>query len=370
MVAAGMTPAQVIVAATRNAADMLRLADLGTVAAGKSADFLVLDANPLDDITNTRRIASVYLRGTAVDRAALRARWTGRGVAVTSTSTTIERRAEAVVNQRLKTSSRKRSGSPFRASTPRAGRTLDRPTAVMKRMRMDEQRSINRRRFIECFSAAGLGSTLMPGALAAVAQDAATITIDMLQAAQTDRRRVVHADEQQRLLEKLNGARGYLAGFARLRAAGLGGTQPAIVFNPVPPGKTLPSERRPLRRQKIEVSRPGSDEELAFLPLTHLARLVETRQSHSHRAHETLSRAPEEIRSAASVRRQSDRGARASPGEPGRPGDCGGQVSRAAARHPMGTERSLRSPRRRRPRGACRRSRIASSTPTRRSTAG
>jgi imidazolonepropionase-like amidohydrolase len=77
MVASGMTPAQVIVAATRNSAEILKLTDLGTVAAGKSADFLVLDANPLDTITNTRRIAAVYLRGAAVDRAALRARWTG-----------------------------------------------------------------------------------------------------------------------------------------------------------------------------------------------------------------------------------------------------------------------------------------------------
>ena len=70
MVAAGMTPAQVIVAATRNAADLLGVTDAGVVADGKSADFLVLDASPLDDITNTRRIAAVYLRGTAVDRAA------------------------------------------------------------------------------------------------------------------------------------------------------------------------------------------------------------------------------------------------------------------------------------------------------------
>jgi imidazolonepropionase-like amidohydrolase len=69
MVASGMTPAQVIVAATRNGAEFLRLTDGGTVAAGKSADFIVLDANPLDDIANTRRISSVYLRGASVNRA-------------------------------------------------------------------------------------------------------------------------------------------------------------------------------------------------------------------------------------------------------------------------------------------------------------
>jgi imidazolonepropionase-like amidohydrolase len=68
MVNAGMTPIQVIVAATRNSAEFLRLADTGTLQAGKSADFIVLDANPLDDIANTRRIAAVYLRGAAVDR--------------------------------------------------------------------------------------------------------------------------------------------------------------------------------------------------------------------------------------------------------------------------------------------------------------
>jgi imidazolonepropionase-like amidohydrolase len=68
MVAAGMTPAQVIVAATRNSAEFLRLSDTGTLQAGKSADFIVLDADPLANITNTRRISQVVLRGAAVDR--------------------------------------------------------------------------------------------------------------------------------------------------------------------------------------------------------------------------------------------------------------------------------------------------------------
>lgn len=68
MVAAGMTPHQVLVAATRNAAEFLRLKDHGSIAGGMSADFLVLDANPLDDITNTRKMSDVYLRGVKVER--------------------------------------------------------------------------------------------------------------------------------------------------------------------------------------------------------------------------------------------------------------------------------------------------------------
>jgi imidazolonepropionase-like amidohydrolase len=72
MVKGGMTPMQVIVAATSRPAEYLKLGSMGTLAAGKDATFLVLDANPLDDITNTQRIRALYVKGAEVDRAALR----------------------------------------------------------------------------------------------------------------------------------------------------------------------------------------------------------------------------------------------------------------------------------------------------------
>jgi imidazolonepropionase-like amidohydrolase len=73
----GMTPAEALVAATGTNARLLGLNRLGLMAAGKEASFNVLDADPLEDVTNTRRIDKVYLRGVEVDRNALRAKWTG-----------------------------------------------------------------------------------------------------------------------------------------------------------------------------------------------------------------------------------------------------------------------------------------------------
>ncbi len=75
MVNCGLTPMEGILAATSVNAEILRLDDLGTVAEGKSASFVVLDANPLEDINNTHRISDVYLRGERIDREALRAKF-------------------------------------------------------------------------------------------------------------------------------------------------------------------------------------------------------------------------------------------------------------------------------------------------------
>ena len=73
----GMTTAEAIEVGTARAAEMLGLTDVGRLATGKKADFLVLDANPLDEILNTRRISAVYLRGAKLDRDALLAKWKG-----------------------------------------------------------------------------------------------------------------------------------------------------------------------------------------------------------------------------------------------------------------------------------------------------
>lgn len=73
----GLSPMEAIIAATRDSAEAAHL-NTGLVAPGRSADFTILDANPLDDIGNTRRISKVYLRGQEVDRAALKAKWQAR----------------------------------------------------------------------------------------------------------------------------------------------------------------------------------------------------------------------------------------------------------------------------------------------------
>lgn len=75
----GMTTMEAIVAATGTNARILKLDRMGTFAVKKEADFIVLDANPLDDIGNTRRISSVYLRGKEVDRKGLRAKFIAAG---------------------------------------------------------------------------------------------------------------------------------------------------------------------------------------------------------------------------------------------------------------------------------------------------
>jgi imidazolonepropionase-like amidohydrolase len=71
LVEAGLTPMEALQAATRNAAQALGADSLGTLEVGKVADVVLLAANPLDDIRNTRRIVAVVIGGRVRGRAAL-----------------------------------------------------------------------------------------------------------------------------------------------------------------------------------------------------------------------------------------------------------------------------------------------------------
>lgn len=67
MVKAGLTPMQALVAATSGAARVWKLEQLGTIQPGKQADLLVLNANPLSDIRNSRQIHSVWIGGRQME---------------------------------------------------------------------------------------------------------------------------------------------------------------------------------------------------------------------------------------------------------------------------------------------------------------
>jgi imidazolonepropionase-like amidohydrolase len=68
LVRAGLTPMEALQAATRNAAEFFGLsAKLGTIGRGKTADLVLLDGNPLEDIANTRKIAAVILGGRLLE---------------------------------------------------------------------------------------------------------------------------------------------------------------------------------------------------------------------------------------------------------------------------------------------------------------
>jgi imidazolonepropionase-like amidohydrolase len=68
MTDAGLTPAQALAAATRDAASCMHLDGVGTLEPGQWADFLVLNGDPLEDIRNTRKLQDVFIAGNRVDR--------------------------------------------------------------------------------------------------------------------------------------------------------------------------------------------------------------------------------------------------------------------------------------------------------------
>ena len=141
------------------------------------------------------------------------------------------------------------------------------------------RREVDRRRFLSYFGALGLGGTLLPGALLAVAQDAPEITPEMVAAAAGIAGLSLTPEAGKAVAEGLNRKGGLLQNFEALREMGLGNDTPlALAFNPVLPGTRLPAGPSSLKTAKMRVPKPRSDEDLAFLPVTHLAALLKRRE--------------------------------------------------------------------------------------------
>ncbi len=140
----------------------------------------------------------------------------------------------------------------------------------------EARRELNRRRILQYFSAGCVGSALMPGALAAVAQGEDEITPAMVQTAAQIAGLPYGPEELERIHRDLAGLRG---SYEAMRALELGNaTPPSFAFQPLPPGMQLPTEQRPFKRSEVSVARPTDEAELAYLPVSHLSELIRTRK--------------------------------------------------------------------------------------------
>ena len=164
--------------------------------------------------------------------------------------------------------------------------------------------ALNRRRFIAYFSSIGLGATLMPGAMLAVAQESPQITLGMVDEAARIAGLNLPPDAEKRIADQLSRKGGLPDNFKALRELKLGNdTPPAIVFNPLLPG--IEAAGRPQDVQVVEAGRrQAQDRRGPGLPAGH-APGPPRREARDQvrRPDQALSRAAEEIRSDPPLRR-------------------------------------------------------------------
>src|SRR5688500_10411332 len=136
----------------------------------------------------------------------------------------------------------------------------------------------DRRDFLAYFSSIGLGASLLPGVLWAKVAAGAEITKETIAAAE-EIAGVSYTDEERAMMVRnLTNQKQSIDALHKTTLAN--DVAPALVFDPVPPGVTLPAKRKlPMVRERVAVmARPGSLEELAFLPVSTLSELVRTRR--------------------------------------------------------------------------------------------
>ncbi len=143
----------------------------------------------------------------------------------------------------------------------------------------NQQLGLNRRNFLTYLSSIGLGSTLLPGSLLAIAQDSQEITVEMVEAASHVAGVSLESDAIEKISKSLSRRRSLLTRYDQIRKMEIGNDVPnALVFNPVLPGQKLPFETKPVRFTQKPFTKPESDTELAYLNVYQLAYLIRSRE--------------------------------------------------------------------------------------------
>jgi Asp-tRNA(Asn)/Glu-tRNA(Gln) amidotransferase A subunit family amidase len=124
------------------------------------------------------------------------------------------------------------------------------------------------------FTGVGLGSTLFPGVLWAKLAAGADITVDTIASAEEVAGLKFDQAERELMLDGLKQQEQRIEALHKVPLAN--SVSPAIIFDPLPPGRKIhPEPRRPMVRSRAtQTTRPATVEDLAFLPVTELSELV------------------------------------------------------------------------------------------------
>jgi Asp-tRNA(Asn)/Glu-tRNA(Gln) amidotransferase A subunit family amidase len=132
---------------------------------------------------------------------------------------------------------------------------------------------VDRRQFMGYFAGVGLGSTLFPGVLWAKISAGAEITVETIASAEEVAGITFDPAERELMLDGLKQQEQRIEALHKVLLPN--SVSPAIVFDPLPPGKKIASEpRRPMVRSKVAHRAVPAEDELAFLPVTELSELV------------------------------------------------------------------------------------------------
>lgn len=147
---------------------------------------------------------------------------------------------------------------------------------ISKKNNETSKQGMNRRRFMGYFSAAGLSTTLLPGALAAISQGKEKITAEMIRQAEKIAGLQFTGKERDEIAKDLHL---YKSSYEKIRGLNMQNDVPLpLHFNPIPPGKTFPTRKKPFKVSEVKVKMPARIEDLSFYPVTHLSKLIETRK--------------------------------------------------------------------------------------------